>query len=108
MNREVGPGKKAPGAPPSPVDAGVGATPPGPTWRFTDDPGDPCALCVQWRCEVCHSHDWPGCCDWNTESEPYWPDGSVQTLVYQTVHEDCERSVLDYQADHADDADRYS
>jgi hypothetical protein len=40
-----------------------------------------------------------------TEYEPYWPDGSVVPQVYGGIHDDCQRSVVDYIADHANDAD---
>lgn len=58
---------------------------------MTSDPQEVCALCVQWRCAVCKSHVWPECCGhpdgpggWLTESEPYWPDGTVATLTVTT------------------------
>jgi hypothetical protein len=80
-------------------------------WVTTDDLSDPCALCVQWRCELCKQDDCPeDCPSWPggmfAEFEPYWPDGSVVPRIYRDIHEDCQQAVFDNQADHARDADR--
>lgn len=66
-------------------------------WLFTSNPDDPCSLCVQWRCERCKSDDWPNCCDWMTEAEPYLPDGSVVPAIFRNLHDECNQAVLDYQ-----------
>jgi hypothetical protein len=58
-----------------------------------------CPLCVQWRCERCKSHDWPDCCDWQTEAEPYWPDGSVATLTQNDYCEPCATALAQYEQD---------
>lgn len=51
-------------------------------WVATDDPTDPCNLCVQWRCAV-NGVDCPDAlCDYKHEQEPYWPDGSVVPQVF--------------------------
>lgn len=62
-----------------------------------------CPLCVQWRCAVCKSDDWPECHGYDTESEAYWPDGSVATITQQGYCERCAQSVADYEAEHKDE-----
>jgi hypothetical protein len=59
-----------------------------------------CPLCVQWRCSVCKSADWPDCCDWTTEAEPYWPDGTVAVITQSEWCDRCAQAVADYEAEH--------
>jgi hypothetical protein len=52
---------------------------------WTDDPSDPCSLCVIW--------------DESTgKATPCLPSGPV-ARVWSGIHDDCERNVADYVAD---------
>lgn len=57
-----------------------------------------CPLCVQWRCSQCKSQDWPVCCEWTTEAEPFWPDGTVATITQQNYCDRCAQALADYEA----------
>ncbi len=63
------------------------------TYADTDDPTDPCALCVQWR-QIDPADEL------GTEWEPYWPDGSVVPRVWRGTHADCQAAVDAMHADH--------
>lgn len=58
-----------------------------PPWIWTDDPDDPCSLCIQWRDPATGSGDGVSM---SAEWEPYLPDGSVVPRVYREVHDDHE------------------
>lgn len=62
-----------------------------------------CVLCVQWRCAGCKSHDWPDCCEWTTDAEPYWPDGSVAVITSQEYCEPCAAALAAYEEGHRGD-----
>lgn len=62
------------------------------TFTWTDDPEDPCALCVQWETE---RDD-----DYKADMIPYMPSGPVDR-VYNRWHPECEQSVTDMQAEHS-------
>ena len=63
------------------------------TYEMTDDPRDPCALCVFWEePEFMHSG--------NFEEAVPWASPSVRaTRIYQAVHDDCEKAVMEYIAE---------
>lgn len=66
---------------------------------MTSDSREVCALCVQWRCEICQSRDWPECCEWATGSEPYWPDGTVAVITLTDSYcEPCQEMLDFYEA----------
>jgi hypothetical protein len=54
-----------------------------------------CPLCVQYRCSVCHSGEWPVCLCWDstrdymTEAEPYWPSGEVAVITQTAYCDPC-------------------
>jgi hypothetical protein len=62
-----------------------------------------CPLCVQLRCERCKSDDWPECCAWTTDPEPYWPDGSVAVITQDEYCATCQEALDGYEADHEGD-----
>jgi hypothetical protein len=63
-----------------------------------------CPLCVQWRCKVCKSDEWPMCCEpYGADSEPYWPDGSVAVLTQDNYCERCDQAMADYFEAHKED-----
>lgn len=59
-----------------------------------------CPLCVQWRCHMCHSTDWPECCEWTTDSEPYWPDGTVAVITQDDYCDTCTQALDDLRTEH--------
>jgi hypothetical protein len=62
-----------------------------------------CPYCVQYRCAVCKSTQWPDCEHWDAGCEPYWPDGSVAVLTQNTPCEPCQAMLLDYERDRSGD-----
>jgi hypothetical protein len=70
-----------------------------PSYVDTDDPTDPCALCVQWR--LIDPADELGS-DW----EPYWPDGTVPPRIWRGTHADCQAAVDQMHADQEAARDR--
>lgn len=60
-----------------------------------------CPLCVQWRCSLCKSKDWPNCCldgeSFEAEAEPYWPDGSIAILTQQNYCVSCQKALEEYE-----------
>jgi aldehyde:ferredoxin oxidoreductase len=62
-----------------------------------------CPLCVQHRCVTCKrdfndsEHFYQECFD--TEYEPYWPDGSVAVITQQEWCDRCAQAVADMEAD---------
>lgn len=79
-------------------------------YEITENPNDPCSLCVQWRCPECKQMDcvddcpnWPGAMV--ADYEPFWPDGSIAPRIYRYTHRECQQAVDAYIADHAEDAD---
>lgn len=56
-------------------------------WTLTDNPADPCSLCVQWT-DAEEIED----------SVPYFPSGPVERL-YRGVHVDCAAVVSAMQAE---------
>lgn len=59
-----------------------------PGWRFTDDPDDPCGLCVVWE----ERPDDP----MMDHARPVWPDGTTASRIYRHVHRDCQASAIAY------------
>jgi hypothetical protein len=62
-----------------------------------------CPLCVQWRCATCKSDGWPDCCDWLSEAEPYWPDGTVAEVDQEKTCDSCAEMIRQYEEDHRGD-----
>ncbi len=62
-------------------------------WDYTDDPADPCGLCVQWRGPDGAEIDMENV----DRAEPYWPDGSVVARVFRDVHPRCSAVVAHMQ-----------
>jgi len=62
------------------------------TYVETDDPTDPCSLCVQWRPQI-------GDDDQTDNWEPYWPDGSVVPRIWRGTHAGCQATVDQMQAE---------
>lgn len=50
-----------------------------PSWKYTDDPNDPCIYCIQWT----------------ERGRPYRPDGSTVPRVCRTPHERCAAAVAE-------------
>lgn len=50
-------------------------------WRYSDDPTDPCLMCVQWQ-------------NRNDRPTPVMPDGKVAPFIYGDVHPGC-RALFD-------------
>jgi hypothetical protein len=50
-------------------------------WVWTDDPGDPCSLCIQWR-----NPDGRFTIDPDDDAVPCTPSGEVVARVYRGVH----------------------
>ena len=85
-----------------------------PTWVETDDPGDPCAYCVQWFTPEQFANlpitnkpnseltdeDFgdDGLVWWDSPERmaPYMPDGPVSRL-YRGVHDRCRQMLADYE-----------
>jgi hypothetical protein len=44
-----------------------------PSWRYTDEDGDPCAYCVQWT----------------ERGRPYWPSGATVRRIFRGIHPRC-------------------
>lgn len=59
----------------------------GRSWAWSDDPGDPCALCVHWRCD-----------DPNDDDTVTLPSGPVAN-VYRGTHKVCDEAVGVYLAE---------
>lgn len=58
-----------------------------PYWRWTNDPADPCGLCVVWE----ENADDP-----MADGRPVWPDGSTVPRIYKFTHRDCNDAALRY------------
>ena len=99
-SNQRGAGEQAPGAPPSPVDAGVGAAPPSSTpFDYGDDPKDPCALCASFVCAYCRlgfceDDECPGVFD--GAMLPIHPDGSPVYRMYRGTHSRCQAALDAY------------
>ena len=51
------------------------------SWRYTNNPEDPCAYCISWEANLSDRYE---------EYRPYYPDGSPVTLIYTGVHDACD------------------
>lgn len=61
------------------------------TYVMTDDPNDPCGLCVMWE-------EQPD--DFMGENAVPWSSPTQRAdRIYQAVHEDCERAAMEYVAE---------
>jgi hypothetical protein len=58
-----------------------------------------CPLCVQWRCSQCKSDHWPECCNFETDAEPFWPDGTVATITQDDYCRTCRDALNEYERD---------
>lgn len=63
-------------------------------WAWTDDPDDPCTLCLSWTGY-----------DMENEGTPWLANGTVSPRVWRGIHADCQRMVDAYEADVATDSD---
>jgi hypothetical protein len=60
-------------------------------WVFTDDPEDPCALCVAWD---------EGDDPFGEEARPYLPSGYVDR-IYRFTHRECTAAAIAYTSEAA-------
>jgi hypothetical protein len=79
-------------------------------WRCSVCKSDDWPNCAELRCSVCKSDDWPNCCGWTTGAEPdcrgaaiapkpYWPDGTVAVITQDEWCDSCAQAVAHLQAD---------
>lgn len=61
------------------------------TWTFTDDPNDPCGLCVSWE----EGED-SASSDIYDSARPVWPDGTTVERIYRFTHRDCTKAAVAY------------
>lgn len=66
-----------------------------PPWVWTDDPADPCTLCLSWT-------DY----DMDKEGTPWLASGQVAPRVWRGIHPDCQKMLDEYEADVAHDCDQ--
>jgi len=61
------------------------------SFTFTDDPADPCSLCVGWV-EADDPNDWEA-------AYPINADGSRVERIYSFIHDSCEKSAMLYSSE---------